>query len=255
MNLSERQKEILYDIIDFYFRTAAPVSSKFLEKKYRFRICSATIRTEMQKLAEEGFIFQPHTSAGRVPTDKGYRFFVDELFEKELSEKVFDLDVKERINKDNEAYLSFSLKTWTDDSIKFIQLATKNLAEISSNLALGYLSQEKIFWKDGWEKIIKEPEFGEKKVIDSFIVMIEEFEEELNELKINCDIKVYIGKENPFSDADEFSTIISGCHLPEKENGVLAIMGPKRMDYKRNIGLMNFLLGNLDNKKNSKIKN
>ncbi len=230
MILSDRQKEILYSIIEIYIKTAEPVSSKCLEKKCEFGICPASIRIEMQKLADQGFIFQPHTSAGRVPTDKGYRFFVDSLFGKESSED-----------------FEFKMEKEIEDAIKFVQFATKNLAAISSNLALGYLPQERIFWKDGWEKIIKEPEFIEKKIVDDFIGMIEEFEEEIVNFKINTEIKVFIGKENPFSKAKEFSTIFTMCRLPkEKKNGVLAILGPKRMDYDKNIGSLNFLIKNLE---------
>ena len=80
----KRQKEILNSVIEEYINSAQPVSSQLLEKKYDFGICPATIRIEMQKLTDKGFLCQPHTSAGRVPTDKGYRFFVDNLLEKEF---------------------------------------------------------------------------------------------------------------------------------------------------------------------------
>ncbi len=227
MEITERQKEILSRIVTEHIKSAEPVSSQLLEKKYRFKVCPATIRNEMQKLTEDGFISQPHTSAGRIPTDKGYRFFVDSLLEKEFFNGSSDFEIKDWAGKE--------MKEMTD-SIKILQSITKNLALISSNLALGYLSDLKILWKDGWEEIIKEPEFEEKKVIDNFIGMIEEFEEEIGGLEINSGIKVYIGKESPFPKAKEFSTIITKCHFPTEEEGILAIMGPKRMDYDKSIG-------------------
>jgi transcriptional regulator of heat shock response len=231
MEISERQKEILNGIVETYIKTAEPVGSKFLEEKYKFGICPASIRIEMQKLTDQGFLFQPHTSAGRVPADKGYRFFVNNILEKEFFEKDFNFNIEKEI---------------ISDAIKFIQSATKNLAEISSNLVLGYLSQEKIFWKNGWEKIIKEPEFGKEKTIDDFIGMIEGLEEEIGGLEIDSGINIYIGKENPFSKAEEFSTIITGCCFSKKENGILAIIGPKRMDYSKNIVSLNFLIKHLE---------
>ncbi|MDP1538583.1 MAG: hypothetical protein Q8M00_00950 [bacterium] len=230
MKITERQAEILNSVVETYIKSAEPVSSKFLEEKYKFGICPATIRIEMQKLTEEGFIFQPHTSAGRLPTDKGYRFFVDDLLKRELLEENLDFEVEDWIEKE------------VTDSIKILQSITKNLASTSSNLALGYLPDLKIFWKEGWEEIIKEPEFEEKKVIDDFTEMIKGFEEEIEDLKISFDIKVYIGKESPFRKAKEFSTIVTKCHFSEKENGILAILGPKRMDYNRNIGSLNSLI-------------
>jgi len=72
--LSERQYEILKALIDEYIRTAEPISSDFLAQKYNFGLCSSAIRIEMQLLNKSGFLEQPHTSAGRVPTDRAYRF-------------------------------------------------------------------------------------------------------------------------------------------------------------------------------------
>ncbi len=79
--ITDRQADILNEIIKEYIKLASPVSSHSLEKKKGLNISSATIRNEMQKLTDEGYLCQPHTSAGRLPTDKGYRFFVDQLFE------------------------------------------------------------------------------------------------------------------------------------------------------------------------------
>jgi len=82
MELSARQKNILDIVVRDYIELARPVSSQYLENRYDFGICPATIRNEMQKLTDLGYLSQPHTSAGRVPTDKGYRLFVDSLMEK-----------------------------------------------------------------------------------------------------------------------------------------------------------------------------
>lgn len=79
MILNERKIKILEAIINDYVRTAEPVGSRTISKKYGFGISSATIRNEMSDLEEMGLIIQPHASAGRVPSDKGYRLYVDEL--------------------------------------------------------------------------------------------------------------------------------------------------------------------------------
>jgi transcriptional regulator of heat shock response len=231
MELSERRKDILSGIVEEYIKSAEPVSSGLLEKRYKFRVCPATIRNEMQRLAEDGFIFQPHTSAGRVPTDKGYRFFVDNLLEKEFVGEGFD----------------FRIEEWLEaDEIKMLQSITKDLASISSNLALGYLPGSKILWKDGWEEIIKEPEFEERDIVGDFIGMLEGFEKEIDGLEVGSEIKVYIGRENPLPKSKEFSTIITKCHFPEEGESVLAIMGPKRMDYGKSIGSLHYLIKSLE---------
>ncbi len=79
--LSERKKVILRAIIDDYIRFAEPVGSRSVSKKHELSLSSATIRNEMADLEEMGYLEQPHTSAGRVPSDKGYRYYVDELME------------------------------------------------------------------------------------------------------------------------------------------------------------------------------
>ena len=230
MTITERQKEILNRIVKEYIDLAQPVSSQSLEKKYDFGICPATIRIEMQKLTDTGFLYQPHTSAGRVPTDKGYRFFVDNLFEKGFPKEKDILKVEDLIERE------------IGDRVRFLQSLTKNLASFSSNsLALGYLFDEDLFWKEGWEDVLGEPEFKETKVITDFADVIKHFEKEIEDIKINSGIKVYIGKENPFSKVKDFSIIISKCHFPNDEKGVLAIAGPKRMAYDKNINLLNSL--------------
>jgi len=220
----KRQKEILNSVIEEYINLAQPVSSKLLEKKYDFGICPATIRIEMQKLTDNGYLCQPHTSAGRTPTDKGYRFFVDNLLEKELN--------------------SFEMGDWfndeIEDNIKFIQVLTKNLAQISGALVLSYLEKKKVFWREGWEEILKEPEFGEKDFAVNFAEFLENFENDIENFKINSGIKIYIGKENPLKRAKDFSLISSRCHLLN-EDGIICLLGPKRMAYDKNISLIKLL--------------
>ena len=231
MEITERQKEILNSIIAEYIRSAQPVGSKLLEKKHKkFQICPATIRNEMQKLTEAGFIFQPHTSAGRVPTDKGYRFFVDDLLEREILNDRLDSEIEEWVDEDFK------------DAFKLIQSLTRNLASFSSNLVLGYLADEKILWKEGWDRVFREPEFREKKTITDFFGLLSNFEKEMDSIRIDSGLRVFIGKENPFPKAREFSTIIARCRFPEREDGFLAIIGPKRMAYDKNINSLNHLI-------------
>ncbi|MBI2449984.1 MAG: hypothetical protein HYV47_00440 [Candidatus Nealsonbacteria bacterium] len=211
--ITERQGEILNRIVRDYIVLAEPISSKLLEKKHKLGISPATIRNEMQELADEGYLSQPHTSAGRVPTDKGYRFFVNELLKNSLNiEKELDKQI--------------------DDSFEFIKTATRFLAEESSELAFGYLADEKIVWKDGWQDIFEEPEFLEPGLAASFAKMIDDFEENIEELYLP-EVKIYIGKENPVSKVKDFSIITAGFN-----GGLFALLGPKRMSYDRNIKLI-----------------
>jgi heat-inducible transcriptional repressor len=88
-DLTERQKTILMLVIRDYIETAQPVSSKALVERYRLDLSSATVRNELSALVELGYLRQPHTSAGRVPTEEGYRFFVGQMMHQaELPEAI-----------------------------------------------------------------------------------------------------------------------------------------------------------------------
>jgi len=225
MELTKRQEKILNTLTQEYIKSAKPVSSEFLDRKCKLGICPATIRIECQRLTDFGFIEQPHTSAGRIPTDKGYRFFVDSLFERGME----DLEIGDWFEEE------------IKNEIKFIQSLTKKLAEASRALVLSYLENEKIFLQDGWERILKEPEFEEKDYLISFAEFLENFERGIEDFEINSGIKIYIGRENPFKKAKDFSIISSKCYLPKGEEGIISLLGPKRMAYEKNIGLIHSL--------------
>ena len=223
----DRQKLILERIIKEYIYSAEPVSSKKLEEKYDFGICPATIRNEMQRLTQFGFLSQPHTSAGRIPTDKAYRFFVNRILEKDLGRKTKGPRIEKKdLNKKKK-------------SLRLIQVLIKELASTSSGLAIGYLCRERILWKEGWENLLQEPEFQANNQISNFVRFLEAFEEEIEKIKLNSEIKVFIGRETPFPKAREFSIIITKCSFPDREHGFVSILGPKRMAYDRNIALIN----------------
>ena len=86
--LNERKQRILHAVITDYIQTAEPVGSRTISRHYQLDLSAATIRNEMADLEELGYLTQPHTSAGRIPTQQGYRFYVDTLMDAEsLSEE------------------------------------------------------------------------------------------------------------------------------------------------------------------------
>lgn len=162
--LTKRQEKILETLTQEYIRSAKPVSSKFLEKKCKLGICPATIRIELQKLTDGGYIEQPHTSAGRVPTDRGYRFFSDKLLVgKEESSFTFIFREVEIVKKQ------------VNDELKLAQNLTKSLQDISSDLDFGDLSER----EDLFEVLSK---IGPSKTIyDKNVSLINSLIEELKE--------------------------------------------------------------------------
>jgi len=123
-NLTDREKQVLQNLIDHYIKTADPVGSRVIANKYRMGLSPATIRNTMQDLEEMGLIQQPHTSAGRIPTDGGYRVFVDMLLKQE------PLTPKERAQIDSIARKS---KKGID---AVLSQASKILGDITSQLGV-----------------------------------------------------------------------------------------------------------------------
>ena len=126
-DLSERERQVLSIIIQAYVMNAAPVGSRYIAKNYNLGLSDATIRNVMADLEDEGYISQPHTSAGRIPTDKGYRYYVDLI----MRVQRIDEEEKERIDR-NFKLLNYDPK----DSADVLQAAAKVLGSISQQLSV-----------------------------------------------------------------------------------------------------------------------
>ena len=233
--LSERQEGLLESVISEYIRIAQPISSQYLEGRYDFGVSPATIRNELQALSEGGYLEQPHTSAGRVPTDKGYRFFVDGVSTLHLNEKG-EGSKREKLQ---------SSKLWegifekeVTDALEFAAYTARALANESAGLAAFYMESAPLFFKEGWEDMLQEPEFQEQESIKSFTRFLNDFEKNVSNMSFQDDVQVFIGKENPFSRVTDFSIMIAECNFSEHGKGRVALLGPKRMEYPKNIHLL-----------------
>ena len=196
MELSQRQRNILDMVIRDYIESARPVSSQYLEKRYDFGFCPATIRNEMQKLTDLGYLSQPHTSSGRVPTDKGYRLFVDSLMENQ-NRLVVSLDLEGAPTIDQEF----------EDLFRLANSLTHSLAQASSSLVLGYLRREDVLLKEGWEDLLQNPEFAESQIVGDFIDYLSYLEDNVKHYKGEPGLDIYIGQESQLPKAQEFAAI------------------------------------------------
>jgi transcriptional regulator of heat shock response len=227
--ITARQNQILSCLIREYIKTAEPVGSDFLSKKYDFGICPSAIRIELQDLIKNGYLEQPHTSAGRIPTDKAYRLFVNDILEKENKNK----ELEEVIEK-------------YDNEFKMASQLTKYLAEASSMFSTMHLLNKELSWQAGWEEISKEPEFSNQSFLSGFVNFLDDFDENIKKLKINDSINVFIGKEIPSPKAVNLSLVCSKCSFNDSD-ALIVLIGPKRMNYDKNIRLINSLNNFLDN--------
>lgn len=234
MTITARQKRILTEVIKSYINIASPVSSGLIYKKKKIKASPATIRNEMEVLTDEGYLYQPYTSAGRIPTDKGYRFFVDNLLK----------NLSNRENQSQNIYSKYFDLTNLDfqNILKVSQLVTKKIAQISSNLSLFYSEKERFTYKEGWKEIMQKPEFKETNLIFEFTKSLESIENDINNFIPDRDeeVDIYIGKEIHIPRCHNISLIVSKYCIPKiQEKGLIAILGPKRMSYNKNISLVN----------------
>ncbi len=163
--LTDRQITILHSLIKEYIDVAEPISSHLLQKKSGLDISPATIRNELQELTELGYVAQPHTSAGRVPTNKGYRYFIEITFSQDPS----SIAAKPAFAK------SFGeARQKIEQELKLAQELTKSLMEISSTLSYTRLQDKDTIFE--MLKIIGPSRTTYDKNIDTIKKLLEEFE-------------------------------------------------------------------------------
>lgn len=227
MSLTERREKILEGVCQEFIKLAQPISSQFLKEEQNLRFSPATIRAEFVELERKNYLFHPYISSGRIPTDKGYRFFVDKILERETFKVGKKIELEE---------IEGELQKLRDILIISRQIA-RSLSTLSSNLAFAYLFRENILWKEGWEEVVREPEFKDIDYWKEFMEMASDFEKNIHNFDYSEGIKVYIGRESPLKSKD-FSIVIAETSFPKKDKGIVALLGPKRMDFKKNIGLV-----------------
>ncbi len=227
--ITPRQAKILAAIVKENCDTGQPVPSNDLAEKYNFSVSSPTIRNEMQALEKLGYIKQPHTSAGRVPTDKGFRFFVNELMDRvKLSLKEQD-SLKHELVKMQLAHVEMGRRL------------AKLLAEHSQQASFTLFGDE--VSTVGLSNILDNPALPpeDAKEIAQFFDQIDEHAAEMIEAYENKGPKAVIGKEMALSRKSDYSMVVSGLTLPSGKKGVIGLIGPKSMKYEKNLSLMEYI--------------
>lgn len=206
-----RQGKLLKSIIEQYIKTAEPVGSNLLVEKCFKDISSATVRNEMTELEKQGYITHPHTSAGRVPTEAGYKFYIENFV------------------KDNQKKEISGLKATSG-----VKAIAKKIAELSGQAVIISFSKDDVYYT-GISNVFSQPEFREYDLIYNFTSVIDHLDEVVSQIydEVSNDVEVKIGKENPFSAE-------CGSVLTKVQGKLLGIIGPMRMDYRRNINLIKY---------------
>lgn len=220
--MTDRQAKLLATIIEQYAEVASPVGSITLAKL--FNVSSATIRAEMAKLEELGFIAQPHTSAGRIPTDKGYRFYVNQLNEIREAE----IDQPKLIDRSTRA-IDARVATYADRTDRAIRSAVDSLVEITHNLGIATIGDQ--LYMAGMGNLFSQPEFASSRHVQQVARLLDNLEPWLREAVPNEPLNVYIGAENPIGKSSEVSLIISRFRSPYSDRSYIGVLGPTRQDY------------------------
>lgn len=219
--LTQRQIEILKTLIEEYIQTAEPVGSETLEKKHNLSASPATIRNEMVRLTNLGYLKKPHTSAGRVPTPAGMRFYVKQLMkEKELS-VTEEVAVKEK------------LWDYRDKTQRLMKELTKSLAEKTKALAV-VTTNEGDFYCSGYANILDMPEFYDIDITRHLLVLIDEFES-LDNLLLSIndegDVHILLGEDLGPKLPASYGFVYAHYKTPKNLFGEVGVLGPVRLNY------------------------
>lgn len=239
--MKDRQKLILQAIINEFIQTAQPVGSKSILVSYNFDVSAATVRNEMAKLEKEGLITQPHTSAGRIPTDLGYRVFVNDImdFEKvreQAKDTILDIQAQFRKNK---------LKRKVQEAVSILSNAT-------TNVGFATLPESRTFYL-GLSNVLKKPEFLSDPMQASQVVEVLEnndnFLQILSSLNISDQLEIFIGQENLLEQIQSCAMLIGRYKIDDYE-GFIGILGPKRMNYPYNSVILQEVLNLINSETN-----
>lgn len=219
-------------MIEEYTNTAIPVGSDVLAKKYNLKVSSATIRNDMNKLEEENLLYQPHVSAGRIPTDEGYRYFVEEIMkDKELS-------------REDQQKLQREMLKLKVQNKRLTKTTAKLLSILSGNLAVSGIPNKDEFAEFGMRDLLDQPEFKKLDEVCRLAEIMDSIDVNVDKLAKGMKIgetKIFIGKENPVLRMPDCAMMVSPYKLKSGERGVLALIGPKRMRYAKNKSLLNYM--------------
>lgn len=219
--MTPRQNYILSALVEHYATTAEPVSSQQLTE--RIEVSSATIRAEMAELERAGFVAQPHTSAGRVPTDKGYRVYVNTLKAAAPDGRISSA-IARRVGDAGEA----------DQMIK---RAAESLAEVTGNLGLATISGG--LYYSGLPNLFGQPEFYGRQGYE-LARLLDNLDEWLAEAHFTGPVTVFIGAENPVGKSSGASLIVSRFASPYSKTNYIGVLGPTRQSYGRVMGLVGY---------------
>ncbi len=220
-DLTQRQIEILKSLIEEYIETAEPVGSETLEKKHSLSASPATIRNEMVRLTDYGYLKKTHISSGRVPTPAAMKFYVKQL----MKEK--DLSVAEEV--------SMKEKVWDvrDKEREFLKEITRELASKTGAVAIA-ANNSGDYFISGFANLLRMPEFFDIDVTSTLLSAIDEFtyiREICARFAEDSEIQVLVGEDLGPHLAGPYGFVFRKYMTPGKTSGEIGVIGPTRLNY------------------------
>lgn len=229
--LTQRQKKLLEIIVNEFMDTAEAVGSIELPRKYGLEVSPATVRNEMAKLVELGYLKKNHASSGRIPTTTAFKYFLQELID-ELDE--IDIRRKSLLQED-----LFQKRFNTDH---LMLSSVKALSELTNNASFA-LVEDKIY-HSGLNSLLENPEFQDLDVFKYILAMIEDYSEVSNLLsryRGESEIKVLIGDELGDENLEDCAIVFADIPISPRTNSYLAVFGPNRMNYRKVIPSIKYI--------------
>jgi len=221
--LDSRKQTILQLIIEDFIQTAEPVGSKHLADDFGMDVSSATIRNDMAVLEAEGYLRQTHTSSGRVPTEQAYLYYLQNVVRPKCQKNEVD-NLRAGMRSSNTV----------ESALKSI---AKQLVDLTGETIILAFDPSWSYYT-GVSNLFQKPEFQENNLFYSISRFVDRFDDVIAQMfdAIQEEQMVYIGSQNPFG--DQMSTIMIRYQLHDERHGLLGLVGPLRMNYSKNIALM-----------------
>ncbi len=221
MDLTDRQKQLLKAIIEEYIENAEPVGSEVIEKKHDLGVSPATIRIEMGKLTEKGYLRQPHTSAGRTPTPMGFRLYIQELMEEKALPVSAEVSIRESMMQE---------RTHQE---RLLKEAVKALAQRCNMLGMAIAEDKQVYYA-GASNILDWPEFYDIDVTKFVLSLFDEnpsLENILGMAQGTDPVHILFGEDLGFEYLKPTSFVFTRYEFNPQYSGVIGVIGPARMNF------------------------
>ncbi|MDR3053543.1 MAG: hypothetical protein LBU48_06760 [Coriobacteriales bacterium] len=228
--LSDRRQKVLHALVDEYVASAVPVGSATLTQRYTLGISPATVRNELMALEENGYVVSPHVSAGRIPTGAGYRIYVNTLL---LCPEV-QRSLWGGIPASHPAQDGHS----RTEPVLSLDALSQQLSDSTDCLAVVWAPRvSATLYRKGMPRVLAQPEFHDASLAIPLMQLLESSTALVRLLESTFDssgLRIMIGGESRDTQETNFS-MVAACYGRMRRDGVVALFGPTRMDYRKAI--------------------